>query len=76
MDNSQNKIKKNSDARIRANNKYTKAHYKDIGIKVKPDEAEYIRDTAKKYGLSIARLILQAVRVFDDVSRQNDKYII
>ena len=71
MDNSQNKIKKNSDARIRANNKYSRSHYKNVSIKIKPDEAEYIRDTAKKYGLSIARLILQAVRVFDDTQEQD-----
>ena len=74
MDNTQNiKVKKNSDAKIRANNKYSKTHYKRIGIDIKPDEADYIRQLAKDKDLSITQLILQAVRVFDDVSRQNDK---
>ena len=61
----ENNEKKNSDARIRANNKYKNAHYKRIGIDVKPEEAQYIKDTAKKYDMSIAQLILTSVKEYD-----------
>lgn len=53
--------RKNSAARIRANNKYTKAHYKNVSIKIKPEEAEAIRAKAKAYNISIAQLIIRAV---------------
>ena len=65
-------IKKNSDARIRANNKYKNAHYKRVGIDVKPEEAQYIRDTAKKYDMSIAQLILTSVKEFDVNHNSNE----
>ena len=67
MDNVQNKPK-NSRARIEANNRYAKKTDKNISIKVKPNEAEFIRDTARKHNLSIAQLILQSVRAFDNNS--------
>ena len=65
-------IKKNSDARIRANNKYKNAHYKRVGIDVKPEEAQYIKDTAKKYDMSIAQLILTSVKEFDVNHNSNE----
>ena len=65
-------IKKNSDARIRANNKYKNAHYKRVGIDVKPEEAQYIRDTAKKYDMSIAQLVLTSVKEFDVNHNSNE----
>ena len=65
-------IKKNSDARIRANNKYKNAHYKRVGIDVKPEEAQYIKDTAKKYDISIAQLILTSVKEFDVNHNSNE----
>ena len=65
-------IKKNSDARIRANNKYKNAHYKRVGIDVKPEEAQYIKDTAKKYDMSIAQLVLTSVKEFDVNHNSNE----
>ena len=62
----QEKTKKNSDARIKANNKYAKSHYKNISIKIRPDQAEYIRDVASKNNLSIAQLILNSVTEYDN----------
>ena len=61
-----NNERKNSAAKIRANAKYSKAHYKNISIKVKPEEAEEIRETAGKMGLSIAKLILLSVREYGE----------
>ena len=57
---------KNSRAKIIANNRYTAKHYKNINIKIKPDGADFIRDTAKKNNLSIAQLILLSVKEFND----------
>lgn len=65
MDSAKNKPK-NSRAKIEANNRYKNKTYKRIAIDIKPTEADYIRDTAKKYNLSIAQLILQAVKMFND----------
>ena len=72
-DTMENNEKKNSDARIRANNKYKNAHYKRVGIDVKPEEAQYIKDTAKKYDMSIAQLILNAVKEFD-INHDSNEY--
>lgn len=56
----ENTQKKNSDAKIRANAKYTKNHYKNISIKIKPEDAEMIRNTASLYNMSIAQYIIKA----------------
>lgn len=56
----ENAQKKNSDAKIRANAKYTKNHYKNISIKIKPEEAETIRSAASLYNMSIAQYIIRA----------------
>ena len=53
MYNVQKNKKKNSDAKIAANDRYNKKHYKNISIRIKPDQADFIRDTAKKKNLSI-----------------------
>ena len=71
MDNSQNEIKKNSDARIRANNKYNKSHYKNISIRLAPNKINYIKQVAINKDLSIAQLIYQAVRAFDNTQEQD-----
>lgn len=63
MDNVQ---KKNSDAKIKANNRYKNKAYKRIAIDIKPDQADFIRDTAKKNNISIAQLIIRAVSLYDD----------
>lgn len=59
-------VRKNSDARIKANAKYSKSHYKNISIKIKPNEAETIRKTAQIQGLSIAQFILKATAYIID----------
>lgn len=66
MYNVQKNKKKNSDAKIAANDRYNKKHYKNISIRIKPDQADFIRDTAKKNNLSIAQLIINAVELFDN----------
>ena len=38
---------KNSKAKIKATDRYNKKHYKNISIRVKPEEADYIRKVAK-----------------------------
>ena len=53
--------RKNSTARIRANAKYSKSHYKNISIKIKPEQAAAIRAKARAYKISIAQLIIRAV---------------
>lgn len=63
MDNEQKK--KNSDAKIRANAKYNKKNYKNLSIKIRPDQAEKIRDIAQRHHLSLAQLIVKAVTEYD-----------
>ena len=55
---------KNSEARIRANNKYKKANYKQIKIEIRPEQAEIIRNTAKQFDISIAQLIINSVNEY------------
>lgn len=57
--------RKNSQARINANNKYSKTHYKDVSMKVKPETAEYLRNTAKKFETSLTQLVIIAVTEYD-----------
>lgn len=57
--------KKNSDAKIKANDKYNKKHYKNISIRIRPDQAEKIRETAQRHHLSLAQLIITAVDYLD-----------
>lgn len=63
MENNERK-KKNSEARIRANNKYTNANYQNINIKIRPEQAEIIRNTAKQFDISIAQLIINSVNEY------------
>ena len=57
----------NSKAKINANDRYNKKHYKNISIRVKPEEADYIRKVAKDKEISIAQLILQSVKMYDSI---------
>ena len=66
MQNNERKVK-NSKARIKANDRYNKANYKNISIRVKPDQAEEIRATAEKLHQSLAQLIINAVRAYADI---------
>jgi type IV secretory pathway VirB10-like protein len=63
MENNERKAK-NSEARIRANNKYTRANYKNVSIKIRPEQAEAIRETAKQFNISIAQLIINSVNEY------------
>ena len=60
--------RKNSKAKIEANSRYNKKTYKNIAIRVKPEQAEAIRAKAKAYNISIAQLIIKAV---DDYKPEN-----
>ena len=55
---------KNSEARIKANNKYSRANYKNVSIKIRPEQAEAIRETAKQFDISIAQLIINSVNEY------------
>lgn len=66
MQNNERKAK-NSKARIKANDRYNKANYKNISIRVKPDQAEEIRATAENLHQSLAQLIINAVRAYADI---------
>ena len=55
MDNAQ---KKNSDAKIKANNKYKKANYKTLSVYLKPEIVDDIKAVARSEGLSIAQYIV------------------
>ena len=66
MQNNERKTK-NSKARIKANDRYNKANYKNISIRVKPDQADEIRATAENLHQSLAQLIINAVRAYADI---------
>ena len=63
MENNERKAK-NSEARIRANNKYKKANYQRISVDIRPEQAEAIRETAKQFNISIAQLIINSVNEY------------
>ena len=55
MENTQNK---NSQAKIKANNKYKKTHYSTLSISLKPEIIADIKAVASAEGLSIAQYIV------------------
>lgn len=55
MENAQNK---NSQAKIKANNKYKKAHYKTLSINLKPEIYDDIKAVAGAENKSIAQYII------------------
>ena len=57
---------KNSKARIKANGKYLKNNYKRINIAVRPEQADRIKETAKRFNLSLAQLIVDSVQLYND----------
>lgn len=67
--------KKNSDAKIRANNKYTAAHYDRINMALPKGSRELIAYCAKKHGESlnryVCRVILEQVKKELEAERQN-----
>lgn len=53
--------KKNSDARIRANNKYAAAHYDRINMALPKGSRRLIEYCAKKHGESVNRYVCRVV---------------
>ena len=66
-----NTYAKQSDKRKKSQQKATaifnKKNYKNISIRVKPDQAEEIRATAENLHQSLAQLIINAVRAYADI---------
>ena len=66
-----NTYAKQSDKRKKSQQKATaifnKKNYKNISIRVKPDQADEIRATAEKLNQSLAQLIVNAVRAYADI---------
>lgn len=54
--------KKNSDAKIKANRKYTQTHYKQLKADIKPDDYTLIDTYSKEHGISKARLIVESIK--------------
>ncbi len=55
------KMKKNSDAKIKANNKYTSAHYDRINMALPKGSRRLVEYCAKKHGESINRYVCRVV---------------
>lgn len=53
--------KKNSDAKIRANNKYTAAHYDRINMALPKGSRRLVEYCAKKHGESVNRYVCRVV---------------
>ena len=56
--------KASATARTRATTKYHKAHYKRMYISTTPEQADYIRETAKQFDISIVQLIINSVNEY------------
>ena len=54
--------KKNSDARIRANNKYNAKTYKTFTVNAKIPDYELISDFCSKHGISKAHLLINSAK--------------
>ena len=57
-----NKRKK---SQIKATDKYNKANYKNISIRIRPEQAEKIRESAQQHNFSLAQLIIKAITEYD-----------
>lgn len=68
--------KKNSDAKIRANNKYTAAHYDRINMALPKGSRKLIDYCARKHGESlnryVCRVILEQVKKELEAEHQQD----
>lgn len=69
--------KKNSDAKIRANNKYTAAHYDRINMALPKGSRRLIEYCAKKHGESVnryvCRVVLEAVKADLDSEKMMER---
>ena len=54
-------MKKNSDAKIKANNKYTAAHYDRINMALPKGSRRLVEYCAKKHGESVNRYVFRVV---------------
>ena len=54
--------KKNSDARIAANNRYNAKTYKQFNVKLKHDEMEQLENHCKKFGYTKNGFAIQAIK--------------
>lgn len=54
-------MKKNSDAKIKANNKYTAAHYDRINMALPKGSRRLVEYCAKKHGESVNRYVCRVV---------------
>lgn len=52
---------KRSEAQKRANRKYDAEHYKTIGSKVKTQYAEFYKELATQYGITVGKLITNCI---------------
>lgn len=64
-------MRKNSDAKIKANNKYTKTHYDRINMALPKGSRSLIEYLAKKRGESVNRYVCRVV--LEQVKRDLDK---
>ena len=53
---------RNSEAKIRANNKYRSSHYKRLSLDILPADFALIDDYCKTHGISKAALIVRSVK--------------
>lgn len=57
---------KNSPAKIKANRKYTKTHYKQLKVDIKPSDFDLIHDYCKSLGTSKAQFIVSSCKYCKD----------
>lgn len=58
--------KKNSDAKIKANNKYKNSHYRKLSADIKPADYDFIDNYAKEKNISKASLIVKSIKYIAD----------
>ena len=49
-------------SKIEYNNKYNEQNYARIGLRIKPDEKEWIEKLAKEEGTSVTKLLINSVK--------------
>lgn len=56
----------NSDAKIRANNRYRKEHYKTWSIAISQPDREFLDNLAKSLNMSKSQMVLKAMHYIAD----------
>lgn len=67
--------KKNSDAKIQANNKYTKANYDRINLALPKGSRRLVDYCAKKHGESVNRYVCRVLLEAIKQELKNEKFI-